>query len=400
METTGNNIRYKKSESISTDSIYYKFFDDKGRTSLVRLSDHDASFFREPADFDLPLKADLKQIIMMGESALIGKGIKIPVFIGDEIAGNIIQRVSSGRYGMAVSFKDGSSQQLHSFEDRYGVKIKDRTREEEKRKLKYRSVFNQLEDKGYFIHSGKLDKFTKQNYPVLISDRYYEKNAIPFSESDNLDKYKKYSDERFYTFYISKKEDGKKLPDYSSFYLKTHELIPYLDYLIQNEFLTEPDQSEIIMPKPYIEPKQDKIIRLKGEEKDYINKSINSATNGMIRYFEKDKFNDAFKNAYSSRFDMNKIEKLFKEKEKIDAEYSKLVNQKREKPNEMKFGGITEGIKHSPLGSSKELSISPIIKEHDMIAECGDCGDKFSYQNAKKHILWECPECKSIKRIS
>lgn len=67
----------------------------------------------------------------------------------------------------------------------------------------------------------------------------------------------------------------------------------------------------------------------------------------------------------------------------------------------MKLGGmINGGVKHSSLGFAKELSISPIIKEHDMIAECGDCGEKFSYQNSKNHILWECSECKSIKRIS
>ena len=64
-----------------------------------------------------------------------------------------------------------------------------------------------------------------------------------------------------------------------------------------------------------------------------------------------------------------------------------------------KFGGIINDT-HSSLGSSKELGISPIVREHDMIAECGDCGDKFSYQNSKNHILWECPDCKSIKRIS
>jgi len=69
------------------------------------------------------------------------------------------------------------------------------------------------------------------------------------------------------------------------------------------------------------------------------------------------------------------------------------------KTEKMFKGGLIKN-KHSSLGSSKELSISPIIREHDMIAECGDCGDKFSYQNSKNHILWECPECKSIKRIS
>lgn len=82
-----------------------------------------------------------------------------------------------------------------------------------------------------------------------------------------------------------------------------------------------------------------------------------------------------------------------KETQEVKVKIEKMLSEKE-------FGGIMEGVKHSSLGSSKELSISPIIKEHDMIAECGDCGDKFSYQNSKKHILWECPECKSIKRIS
>ena len=58
------------------------------------------------------------------------------------------------------------------------------------------------------------------------------------------------------------------------------------------------------------------------------------------------------------------------------------------------------GLIHKQKGIAKKLNITPTIKEHDMIAECGDCGNKFSYQNSKNHILWECPECKSIKRIS
>jgi len=50
------------------------------------------------------------------------------------------------------------------------------------------------------------------------------------------------------------------------------------------------------------------------------------------------------------------------------------------------------------LGSAKELGIKPDIKSHDMIAIC-DCGGKFSYQNSKKNIPWQCPECNKIKRI-
>lgn len=63
------------------------------------------------------------------------------------------------------------------------------------------------------------------------------------------------------------------------------------------------------------------------------------------------------------------------------------------------FGGVINDA-HISLGTAKELNITPTIKKHDMIAECGDCGDKFSYQNSKNYVLWECPECKSIKRIS
>jgi hypothetical protein len=51
-----------------------------------------------------------------------------------------------------------------------------------------------------------------------------------------------------------------------------------------------------------------------------------------------------------------------------------------------------------PLGTAKELGIIPKIEGHDMIAKC-DCGEKFSYQNSKKNIIWECPECKGMKRI-
>jgi hypothetical protein len=51
-----------------------------------------------------------------------------------------------------------------------------------------------------------------------------------------------------------------------------------------------------------------------------------------------------------------------------------------------------------PLGSAKELGITPKIAGHDMIAKC-DCGEKFSYQNSKKNIIWECPECKGMKLI-
>lgn len=63
-------------------------------------------------------------------------------------------------------------------------------------------------------------------------------------------------------------------------------------------------------------------------------------------------------------------------------------------------GGTTESKgTFKPLGFAKELGIKPNIARHDMIAKC-DCGEKFSYQSSKKNILWQCPECNGIKRIS
>jgi hypothetical protein len=61
-------------------------------------------------------------------------------------------------------------------------------------------------------------------------------------------------------------------------------------------------------------------------------------------------------------------------------------------------GSIKSKGTFKQLGSAKELGITPKIAGHDMIAIC-DCGEKFSYQNSKKNIVWECPECKGMKRI-
>jgi predicted Zn-ribbon and HTH transcriptional regulator len=68
--------------------------------------------------------------------------------------------------------------------------------------------------------------------------------------------------------------------------------------------------------------------------------------------------------------------------------------------NEILYSIKNVSLTHQSLGTAKELGITPTIKEHDMIAECGDCGEKFSYLKSKKDIQWECPECKSMKRIS
>jgi hypothetical protein len=328
----------------------------------------------------------------MGKSAIESKEIPTIAFIGDEIAGRKITKLQHGaKYGSSIYLSDGRVVPLHDFEKNFKLKVKDRTREDERNKLKYRMLLNQLEDGGYFIHRGELAKFTKANYPVLISDRYYDKNAIPFSEKNELDKYKRYSDERFNSFYISKKEDEKYTPDYVDFYKKTHSLIPYLDYLVKMDFLIEPKDSDIVLPKLYVEPEHDKKLRLKWEEYENIKKLINIKSNGLISQYGFEEF----KNRFKDRFDIAEIEKLLSDKERV---YSKIQKIGKDKPT-MKFGGVVDA-KHSQLGSAKELSIIPTIREHDMIAECGDCGDKFSYQNLKKHILWGCPKCESIKRIS
>jgi len=65
----------------------------------------------------------------------------------------------------------------------------------------------------------------------------------------------------------------------------------------------------------------------------------------------------------------------------------------------MKDGGSIKS-NHKIVGSGIKLEIIPKIKGHDMIAECSDCKDKFSYQKSKSNILWECPNCLSKKHIS
>jgi len=412
MET--NNIKYKKSESLSTDSVYYRFWDDKGRDALIRLSDHDASFFRRQADFDLPMSASIEQIVRMGESAVENKQIPVIAFIGDKIAGNKIDRVMhGGKYGSSIylSGKDTIIIPLHDFEKRYGLKVKDRTRQEEKTKLKYRMLFEQLEDKALFIHNGEIQEFTKiniptkvisfkenkhkevkdNNYPAFISARYYEKKAIPFSENEILNNHKKFSDERFMVFYISKEEEGKYTPDYVDFYKTTHALIPYINYLIENNLLVEPKDSDIILPKLYKEPDYDKKLRLKWDEHDRIAKLINSKTNGLVKQYG---FED-FKVRFKDRYDISEIEKLLNEKDSV---YKEIQELGKNKPN-MKLGGAIEN-NHSSLGCATKLGIPTIVSAHDTISKCADCGYKFSYQNSKSNILWECPYCLSKKHIS
>jgi hypothetical protein len=83
--------------------------------------------------------------------------------------------------------------------------------------------------------------------------------------------------------------------------------------------------------------------------------------------------------------------------EYVDSNYS--MEYAIEYSDKMNEGGSikSKGTFYS-FGSAIELGITPKIEGHDMIAKC-DCGEKFSYQNSKKNILWQCPECKGMKRI-
>lgn len=81
-------------------------------------------------------------------------------------------------------------------------------------------------------------------------------------------------------------------------------------------------------------------------------------------------------------------------------EYAKNKAKEYSQTKLMEGGGsINAKGTFNPLGSAKELGVTPKIEGHDMIAKC-DCGEKFSYQNSKKNIVWKCPECKGMKRIS
>jgi hypothetical protein len=76
-----------------------------------------------------------------------------------------------------------------------------------------------------------------------------------------------------------------------------------------------------------------------------------------------------------------------------------LIKARKKNSSYNDGGSIKSKGTFKPLGSAKELGITPKIEGHNMIAKC-DCGEKFSYQNSKKNIVWECPECKGMKRIN
>jgi hypothetical protein len=85
--------------------------------------------------------------------------------------------------------------------------------------------------------------------------------------------------------------------------------------------------------------------------------------------------------------------------DKLKKEYSDYRKMYAGEDIKLKEGGpITSKGTFKVLGTAKELGITPKIEGHDLIAKC-DCGEKFSYQNSKKNIVWECPECKGMKRL-
>ena len=67
----------------------------------------------------------------------------------------------------------------------------------------------------------------------------------------------------------------------------------------------------------------------------------------------------------------------------------KLKNKAKYKYSE---GGMPKKEIFNSIGSAIGFGTIPIIEGHDMVAEC-DCGEKFTYQNSKKDILWQCPKC-------
>ena len=67
----------------------------------------------------------------------------------------------------------------------------------------------------------------------------------------------------------------------------------------------------------------------------------------------------------------------------------KIKNKAKYKYSE---GGMPKKEIFNSIGSAIGFGTIPIIEGHDMVAEC-DCGEKFTYQNSKKDILWQCPKC-------
>jgi len=114
------------------------------------------------------------------------------------------------------------------------------------------------------------------------------------------------------------------------------------------------------------------------------NIDIDSGDNSETAF---DKIDDAISDA---------LQRIQSEKE-ITSEI--MLQKEYDNYNKKKRGG-TIGEKHSSLGTAKELKLTTKVAGHDMIAECADCGDKFSYDSGEDYLQWECPYCVSRKNIS
>jgi len=357
------DIQYRKRESLSTNSVYYNFWDSNGREALVRLSDHDASFIRQQADFDLPLNTPIETVLRMGKAAVKDKAIPNIVFIDDEVAGLVIDKVQYGLpfSGNVISFKNNQSWQLHTFEDIYGVKVKDRTRQQEADSQKYRMLLSQLEDKGLYIYVADNEEgkaLDPDNYPAFVSDRYYAKTAIPYSEKGNLEVHSKFPHERFRLLYIAKSGNHKLQFANYDFYKKTNTLIPYLDFLVKSNVISIPADFKPILPKPYVEPIKEKSKRLLWDEYDKINKEINKKTNGMLKQHGL----NVLKEKYADRFNIAEIESLLFKKDKI---YEQIValgksdaNSKNDTTNEAPPANFKKGgnLLLAPNGKPSNLT--------------------------------------------
>lgn len=100
-------------------------------------------------------------------------------------------------------------------------------------------------------------------------------------------------------------------------------------------------------------------------------------------------------------FYMNSSEGLNREQEEVFSsentfeEIIEFINEKIKLYKEIsKYseGGMPKKEIFNSIGSAIGFGTIPIIEGHDMVAEC-DCGEKFTYQNSKKDILWQCPKC-------
>jgi predicted Zn-ribbon and HTH transcriptional regulator len=58
-------------------------------------------------------------------------------------------------------------------------------------------------------------------------------------------------------------------------------------------------------------------------------------------------------------------------------------------------GGKIINSFHNSENGLNVMNYKLSVKEHDKIAKCNSCNQNFSYENRKRNIKWECPNCKS-----